>query len=284
MTETVPTKAGELRVLSLSEVFIKPDWNHRFDATPSPELIEQVRSLGVVRPISVRKDNGAFSIIDGERRYRAAKTVGLKTIPAIDRGVMSDEEAFIEAVVSNMNQQTLSDEEKFNVYARLEKMGMKKAQIAEKLGVGFNRIREYHKINKRGTPKLKGAMGAPKDKRVEARTASQIASLPHDVQDEVVEAVRGKSQRDSLNIVSKKRTELLGGSPKARQKLLFRRPKDDIPPPTYRLAEDATDRCRQVETETHRRIRVKGRNAEFKAYLDLIEVMKGKKEPMSLFG
>ena len=80
------------------------------DIDPSPlnrcsrnidELVPSVRELGVQQPIKVRPQGARFEIVYGERRFRAARKVGLKAIPAIVEN-LTDEEAQAARVIENI--------------------------------------------------------------------------------------------------------------------------------------------------------------------------------------
>jgi len=75
------------------------------------ELVNTVRSQGIIEPIRVRpKDGGRFEVVAGEQRLRAARTAGLKTIPAIVKQ-MSDWEAFETGLTENLQRKNLTDYE-----------------------------------------------------------------------------------------------------------------------------------------------------------------------------
>ena len=69
------------------------------------ELAESIKQQGVLQPIVARKlASGAFEIVVGERRWRAAKIAGLSTIPTIVRDLNNDEAAKI-ALVENLQRE-----------------------------------------------------------------------------------------------------------------------------------------------------------------------------------
>lgn len=79
-----------------------------FDEEALQELSESIRTLGVIQPITVKKEtDGTFLIISGERRYRASRLAGLETIPAYIREV--DDQTLLEmALVENIQRQDLN--------------------------------------------------------------------------------------------------------------------------------------------------------------------------------
>ena len=90
------------------------------------ELTDSVREHGILNPIIVReiKEDGNYEIVSGHRRKRAAELAGLKEIPAIIRE-MSDEEATILMVDSNLYRERLLPSEKAFAY-RMKNEAMKR--------------------------------------------------------------------------------------------------------------------------------------------------------------
>ena len=87
--ETSVVASGENTPTEISISQIEPNENQPrkiFDETALVELANSIRLHGVISPlILVKKDNGKYMIIAGERRWRAAKSAGLLTVPAIVR-------------------------------------------------------------------------------------------------------------------------------------------------------------------------------------------------------
>ena len=77
-----------------------------FDEKALQELAESIKVLGIIQPITVRKDGAKFEIISGERRYRASKMAGLKEIPAYVR-LVNDQELLEMALVENIQREDL---------------------------------------------------------------------------------------------------------------------------------------------------------------------------------
>jgi len=70
------------------------------------ELKASIREKGVLQPILVRPKNGGYEVVAGERRLRAAQSLGLEEIPALVKDV-SDEEALVLALIENIHEKTL---------------------------------------------------------------------------------------------------------------------------------------------------------------------------------
>lgn len=132
--------------VEINKIVPNPDQPRRtFDEEALEELATSIREMGVISPITLRKnDDGTYLIIAGERRYRAAKKAGLTTIPAYIRTV-GDEQAMEMALVENIQREDLDAIETALAYQRLmdeyhltqermsERVGKKRATIANYL-------------------------------------------------------------------------------------------------------------------------------------------------------
>ena len=111
-----------------------------FDESAIDELAQSIAQHGVFTPILVREGVGSdYELIAGERRFRAAKKAGLKTIPAIIRN-FNDAEMMEIAILENIQRENLSAIEEANGYAKLmEHLGYTQEQVAQRVG----KSREY---------------------------------------------------------------------------------------------------------------------------------------------
>lgn len=99
------------------------------------ELADSIRIQGVISPIIVRTaDGGRYEIIAGERRFRASKIAGRKTIPAIVRSI-DDKNALAMALIENMQREDLNAmEEAQGVQRLIEEFGYTHEKAAEAIG------------------------------------------------------------------------------------------------------------------------------------------------------
>lgn len=81
-------------------------------------LAESINQHGVVQPIIVKRENNSYTIIAGERRWRAAKLAGLKTIPAIIKDLTSRETMEI-ALIENLQREDLNPIEEAEAFQKL---------------------------------------------------------------------------------------------------------------------------------------------------------------------
>lgn len=89
-----------------------------FDEEALQELAESIRELGIIQPLTVRSVNGIYQLISGERRLRAAKLAGLKTVPAYIR-TANDQGMLEMALVENIQREDLDAIEVAISYQRL---------------------------------------------------------------------------------------------------------------------------------------------------------------------
>ncbi len=106
-----------------------------FDEEALTELAASIRELGVLQPVLVRPAGGdRYELIAGERRWRAAKRVGLPTIPAIVRTV-DDTTSLEQALVENIHRQSLNALEEAAAYQQLiEDFGLTHDEVATRVG------------------------------------------------------------------------------------------------------------------------------------------------------
>ncbi len=99
------------------------------------ELADSIRLQGVISPIIVRPiQGGRYEIIAGERRYRASKTIGKKTIPAIIRTI-DDKNALAMALIENMQREDLNAlEEAAGVKRLIDEFGFTHEEAADAIG------------------------------------------------------------------------------------------------------------------------------------------------------
>src|SRR5207248_6022448 len=118
----------------------------RFDADSGNGLAESVRAQGVVQPVLVRsRTTGGYELSAGERRWRAAREAGLKTVPAVVRDA-DDRDTLLLGLVENVARENLSPVEEARAYAMLlDEFALGLGDVAEKVGkskpVVSNRVR-----------------------------------------------------------------------------------------------------------------------------------------------
>jgi ParB family transcriptional regulator, chromosome partitioning protein len=120
-----------------------------FNEESLQELSSSIKELGVIQPITVRKTEfNKFQLISGERRLRASKLAGLKTIPAYIR-IANDNDSLIMALVENIQRTDLDPIEIALSYQRLiDEIQLTQEQMSEKVGKNRSTIANYLRLLK----------------------------------------------------------------------------------------------------------------------------------------
>ena len=114
-----------------------------FDESGLDELAESIRAQGVVQPIVVtpKNEQGRYTIVAGERRWRASRRAGLKTVPIVVREVTNDQQLLEMALVENIQRADLNPVEEAEAYRLLsETFGLSQEKIATRVGKGRTTI------------------------------------------------------------------------------------------------------------------------------------------------
>ncbi len=112
----------------------------QFDKDALKELENSILKHGLIQPIIVKKIDNGYEIIAGERRWRAAKNVGLKMLPVVIREVSDSEQAQM-ALVENLQREDLSVIEEANAYKSLmDDYGFTQNQLSEIVGYSRSNI------------------------------------------------------------------------------------------------------------------------------------------------
>jgi len=267
-------------------------WNPRSEANikPDAELVASVKNNGIIYPIIVRriynptKTKFAYSIVDGERRYRAAQLAKMKKIPVLDRGVMSDSAALIVAVAGNKERKPLNRSEMKRAVRRFEELGVKAEQVAKALSVNVRSVREFLTVKKKASSVLKkAAQKSPEKGGVSTRTAAKIAQLPKKDQEKVLKKVTGKTREQSDRIISEAREKAKNKGKKVKTKLSFQSNTVANTPPPYKIAADASERCRKLEDLVRGKLKKYPRNKALNAQLLVLQCIKGQCKPTDVF-
>lgn len=116
------------------------------DQTQLKELARSIKEKGVLQPIIVRRTQKGYELVIGERRWRAAKLIGLQEIPALVREV-SDSEAMEMALIENIQREDLNPLEEALAYQRLLlDFSLTQEQIARKVGKDRSSIANYLRL------------------------------------------------------------------------------------------------------------------------------------------
>jgi ParB family chromosome partitioning protein len=107
----------------------------RFDAEPLGELAESIRLHGILQPLLVRRMNDGYELIAGERRWRAARLAGLRTVPAVVRTDAGSDERLVLGLIENLQRTDLDPIDEARGLRRLiEEFGLTHEEVARRLG------------------------------------------------------------------------------------------------------------------------------------------------------
>jgi len=107
----------------------------RFDAEPLGELAESIRQHGVLQPLLVRPLGDGYELIAGERRWRAARLAGLRTVPAVVRADTGSDEQLVLGLIENLQRTDLDPVEEARGLRRLiDEFGLTHDEVAQRLG------------------------------------------------------------------------------------------------------------------------------------------------------
>lgn len=130
---------AQLRHVPLDQIRPNPEQPREvFDAEALGALASSIRAHGVLTPLVVRADDGKYTLIAGERRFRAAGLAGLHEVPCVVRQADRARDQLVLALVENLQRADLDPIEAARGYQRLsEEFGLTQEAIAS--GVGRNR-------------------------------------------------------------------------------------------------------------------------------------------------
>lgn len=219
---------------------IKPFHDHPFHLYEGERLEDMIASIkehGVLNPVIVQKFENGYEMLSGHNRLNAAKLAGLKEIPAIVKTGLSEEEAYVYVIETNLMQRSFSDllisEKAAVLKARYEKEScqgrrndiieeiarMEGKEVPVTCGHGDQRLNTRDMIGKEyelsGSSvgrllKLNDLIKPFKDMvdrgALYTKVALQMAFLPEEEQNMVYEAIKGKSTKITLEAVMKLRS------------------------------------------------------------------------------
>lgn len=121
--------------IALASIEVNPYQPRRhFDPESLQELADSIKVHGVLQPLLVRKSGSGYQLIAGERRLRAAKLVGLDTVPVVVKDL--DDRTVMEiALVENLQREDLNPIEEAEAFSRLiEEFNLTQEEVAKAVG------------------------------------------------------------------------------------------------------------------------------------------------------
>jgi len=175
-TENISTSgSSSISEVEMRLIFANPNQPRSyFDEDALTELAASIRELGVISPITLRKnDDGTYLIIAGERRFRASKQVGLKTIPAYVK-TAADEQVMEMALIENIQREDLNAIEiALTFYRLMEEYKLTQERLSERVGKKRATIANYLRLLRLPAEIQMGI----KDKKIDMGHARAILGL-----------------------------------------------------------------------------------------------------------
>jgi ParB family chromosome partitioning protein len=130
-----PESIGGLEEIPVAAIRPNPyQPREHFDEEELSSLAESIREVGILQPVLVRETDDGYQLIAGERRWRAARRVGLQNIPALVRDT-DDASALEHALVENVHRSDLNVLEEAAAYQQLiEDFGLTHEEVAIRVG------------------------------------------------------------------------------------------------------------------------------------------------------
>jgi len=160
-----------------------------FDDDKLKELAASIREQGVIQPIIVHRIGSNYGLIAGERRWRAARVAGLKTVPALVREA-TKRELIEQALIENIQREDLNPLEAAEAFKRLqEEFKLTQEDLAKRVGKERSTITNFLRL-----------LGLPKE--IKQHLASGVLSLGH--AKAVLSLERHRDQLQLANVIAKK--------------------------------------------------------------------------------
>lgn len=138
--ENTPTSVevnnlGEPKEIEIGLIDRNPNQPRKnFDEQALDELAQSIKTYGIVQPLIVKEENGRYVIIAGERRWRAARIAGLKTVPCVVREYSKQQVSEI-AIIENLQREDLNPIESARAIQNLiNEYNLTQDEVADKIG------------------------------------------------------------------------------------------------------------------------------------------------------
>ncbi len=141
---------GNIIELEINSIEVNPfQPRSNFNEESLRELASSIKELGIIQPITVRKIGfNKYQLVSGERRFKAAKSIGLETIPSYIR-IANDQESLEMALVENIQRQDLDAIEIALSYQRLiDDINLTQEQMSVRVGKKRSTISNYLRLLK----------------------------------------------------------------------------------------------------------------------------------------
>ncbi len=194
------------RLMEIPADYIRPNPSQprkSFHDDGIEELSESIRQVGLIQPLVVRRMDGHYELVAGERRLRACKLLGMSEIPCLVQQDVFEEDSAMMALVENLQRENLHYLEEAECYATLiSTFNLTQEELAQRLGRSQSSIANKLRVL-RLSPDVKKAMTQARMTERHARTLLRIRdeSLQLSIVDKVKQ--KGLSVKDTERLVDK---------------------------------------------------------------------------------
>jgi ParB family chromosome partitioning protein len=199
LSALIPGAAEEAGLLEIPVGAIAPNPRQPrsgFNEETLEALAHSIEEVGVLQPVVVRRTNGGYELVAGERRLRAARMAGLATIPAVIRE-SDDAESLREALIENLHREDLGPLELAEAFQELlEDLGATQEALADRLGMSRPHITNTIRLLQL-PPEVQQLLA---ERRLQAGHARALLGLP-DSEAQVAVALRAAAEDLSVRDV-----------------------------------------------------------------------------------
>ncbi len=111
------------------------------------ELRQSIVNHGVLQPVVVRKVGSSYELVSGERRWRASRLAGARTIPVVVRSNVSDEDMLELALVENVQRRDLNPMERARGFKRMmDQLGLTQEKVANRVGLNRSSVANHVRL------------------------------------------------------------------------------------------------------------------------------------------
>ncbi|MEZ4322969.1 MAG: ParB/RepB/Spo0J family partition protein [Myxococcota bacterium] len=193
--DALPAERASLRTIPLDEIRPNPEQPRElFDREQLEALAASIRAHGILSPLVVRRHEGRYVLIAGERRFRAAGLAGLSEVPVVVRDADEPSEQLELALVENLQRADLDPIEEGRGYQRLlTEYSYTQEEVARKVGKQRSTVANAVRLLK--LPDF--ALSALRDARITAGHARALLALDDE---EILRRVLAKVIAQQLSV------------------------------------------------------------------------------------
>jgi ParB family chromosome partitioning protein len=137
-------KEIELTKINMSKFNTRKDLGAGVEDAGLDDLANSIHEKGLLSPVTVmRRDDGNYDLVAGQRRFLACQKLGLKTIPAIIRDKMDDTDAVVISLIENVHRADMSPIDKAVAYQKIYEKYGDYDKVAKETGMTIQTVKRY---------------------------------------------------------------------------------------------------------------------------------------------